>query len=234
VRKQHIPILTASALVLMAICIILIAAWDIFPGARSQTLASQEQVSAEALSAAIDEQRQSSAKLTRSPSFDQRIQKLSDQARKKGTVPVIVKLRAAFRPEGHILSAAERLAQRAVIKEAQDQMLASLRYVPSTLKKFDYLPFIAARVDAAGLEQLQSSSDVLNVSGETPLRLALSESLHRVGAPRAWAGNFTGSDQTIAVLDSGVDKNHPWLSGKVVSEACYSTNDDVRALTQVW
>src|SRR5262249_8827899 len=34
-----------------------------------------------------------------------------------------------------------------------------------------------------------------------------------------------GSGKTIAVLDSGVDKNHPWLAGKVVSEACYSTNN---------
>ena len=28
----------------------------------------------------------------------------------------------------------------------------------------------------------------------------------------------------MAILDSGVDKNHPFLAGKVVSEACYSSN----------
>ena len=31
--------------------------------------------------------------------------------------------------------------------------------------------------------------------------------------------------QTIAVLDTGVDKRHPFLSGKIVSEACYSTTN---------
>src|SRR5262245_8002274 len=34
-----------------------------------------------------------------------------------------------------------------------------------------------------------------------------------------WAG------RTVAVLGSGADKNHPWLSRKVVSEACFSMSD---------
>ena len=29
----------------------------------------------------------------------------------------------------------------------------------------------------------------------------------------------------MAILDTGVDKTHPFLEGSVVSEACYSTND---------
>src|SRR5262245_15017548 len=98
-QRQYIPI-TTSVLGLIAVCIIVIGAWNLFPEARSQTLdnASQERVSAEELSAAIEAQRQSSAKLTRSASFDQRYRKLSDMAQKKGTVLVIVKVRAAFRP----------------------------------------------------------------------------------------------------------------------------------------
>jgi hypothetical protein len=177
------------------------------------------------LSAAIDTQRQASAKLSRSASFDQSYRKLSEKAQKKGTVAVIVKLRAAFRPEGQIMTAAERLAQRKVIEEAQDQMLARLRYVSSTLKRYAYVPYIAASVDATGLEQLQSSFEALDISEDKSMRLALAESLPLVGAPRAWAGNFNGAGKTVAVLDSGVDKNHPWLSQKIVSEACYSTND---------
>jgi hypothetical protein len=123
-RRRRIPILTASTIGLLANCIIVIGTWNLFPEAGSQTLnnAPQDRVSAEELSAAIEAQRQVSANLTRSASFDQRLRKLSDMAQKKGTVPVIVKVRAAFRPEGRILSAAERLAQRSVIKEAQDQI----------------------------------------------------------------------------------------------------------------
>jgi subtilisin family serine protease len=36
---------------------------------------------------------------------------------------------------------------------------------------------------------------------------------------------FEGNGWAVAVLDTGVDKNHNFLSGKVVSEACYSTNN---------
>lgn len=61
----------------------------------------------------------------------------------------------------------------------------------------------------------------------------MSQSLPRIGAPRAWAGQFKGTDKVIAVIDSGVDKNHPWLSGKVVSEACYSTADPTRLYSSV-
>ncbi|HKX27678.1 MAG TPA: PA14 domain-containing protein, partial [Blastocatellia bacterium] len=46
-----------------------------------------------------------------------------------------------------------------------------------------------------------------------------------VGADKAWAAGYTGEGKVVAVLDSGVDKNHSFLAGKVVSEACYSTTD---------
>jgi subtilisin family serine protease len=57
------------------------------------------------------------------------------------------------------------------------------------------------------------------------MRLATAESLPQIKATRAWAGGYTGANKTIAILDSGVDKAHPALSGKVVAEACFSTND---------
>jgi hypothetical protein len=80
VRKQRIPIMTASAFSFIAISIVVIGAWDIFTEARSQTPAPQGQMSPAELSAAIDGQREASAKLTRSASFDQRSRKLSDKA----------------------------------------------------------------------------------------------------------------------------------------------------------
>ena len=37
-----------------------------------------------------------------------------------------------------------------------------------------------------------------------------------------WENNLTGAGKTIAVLDTGVDRFHPFLGGRVVEEACYS------------
>jgi hypothetical protein len=75
VSKLRIPTLTMPAPGFIVICIVVIGSWRIFPRAMSQTLATQEQMSPAELSAAIEAQRQASAKLTPSPSFDHRLQK---------------------------------------------------------------------------------------------------------------------------------------------------------------
>lgn len=93
-----------------------------------------------------------------------------------------------------------------------------MSYVPSTLKRYDDAPNMAASVDATGLEKIQSSSGALGISENKSMRLALSESLPIAGAPKALAGGFTGADKTIAALYSGMGKNHPWISVKMVSE----------------
>jgi subtilisin family serine protease len=217
--------ITTFSLSLMAIFILSIGTW-IFPKAISQTPGniSQEKVSTDEGSAA-EEQRQAAAKLTRSPSFDQRFQQLSEKVQKTGTVPVIVKVRAAFRPEGQISSAAERLAQRSVIKETQDRLLAGLRYVPASLKRYESIPYLAVIVDSYGLAQLQSSAEVLDLNSDKALKLATRESLPLIKATKAWAGGYMGTGETVAILDSGVDKTHSDLSDKVVAEACFSTNN---------
>jgi hypothetical protein len=53
--------MTASAFGFIAICIVVIGAWDIFTEARTQTPAPQEQMSPAELSAAIEAQREASA-----------------------------------------------------------------------------------------------------------------------------------------------------------------------------
>ena len=228
-RLASLLTLTILSIGLITICIVAISAWSILPGARSQTLGdAQEQVSAAELSAAIEAQRQVAAKLTRSASFDQRFRKLSARAQKSGTVPVIVKVRAPFRPEGYITSAADRLAQRKVIEESQDRLLAGLRYEPSSLKRYDDVPYAAIRTDSYGLEQLKSSAEVMDLVEDISMKLATSESVPQIKAGRAWRAGYSGQGMTIVVLDSGVDKTHPALSNKVeTAEACFSTHDPV-------
>ncbi len=54
--------------------------------------------------------------------------------------------------------------------------------------------------------------------------------LSQVDAPAAWGQGLSGAGVTVAVLDSGVDDQHPALSGQVVAEQNFSdspTADDV-------
>jgi subtilisin family serine protease len=145
------------------------------------------------------------------------------KARANGTVPVIVGLRVAFQPEGRLADAASVQNQRAAIRVAQDALLTQMAaYHPQSVKKFDYIPFMAMWVDAAALTFLSTWRDVTSIEEDVAVPPTLAESVPLIGAPTVWASGYTGSGQTVAILDSGVDKTHPFLAGKVVSEACYS------------
>src|SRR5262249_7775383 len=55
-------------------------------------------------------------------------------------------------------------------------------------------------------------------------KIADAQSTPLVGATAAQASFVNGTDQAVAVLDTGVDRTHPFLAGKVVDEACYSSS----------
>ncbi|MEV0430912.1 S8 family serine peptidase [Micromonospora sp. NPDC050495] len=50
------------------------------------------------------------------------------------------------------------------------------------------------------------------------------ENLVQIGAPQVWESGLSGEGVDVAVLDSGVDTEHPDLRGKVASEANFTTD----------
>src|SRR5262245_57789966 len=245
-RKQLIPLLLAVSFCLPALFFDLIPTWN-----PHSVAASQDKTTAAEVAAAIEEQKQEAAKMARSQLAEQKIQELNAKARLNGTAPVIVKLRVAFRPEGELLSAAQVQAQRAVINQTQDSLMKGLTgYDPASLKRYEYSPYLAVRVNEAGLESLRLAPDVIDIHEDELFRTALEESVPITGAPYAWSDGYTGGESKIAILDTGVDRKHPFFStpgyidlfvplpqiaglgqpytfhyNRIVSEACYSTND---------
>jgi subtilisin len=145
------------------------------------------------------------------------------EARTRGTTRVIVGLDVGFTPEPSI-PAAEVATQRASIARAQSAVLQRmLRLNPSSVRQFAYIPFLALEVDEGDLATLAASPEVNDIQIDAVVPAALAESTPLIGATRAWAAGSTGAGWTVAVLDTGIDSTHPFLSGKVVSEACYST-----------
>ncbi len=157
----------------------------------------------------------------------QRLNLLRQQAAIGGTVRVIVGVRAAFAPEGR-MAAAEVLQQRSEITAAHLAVLdqvPSLRVDQQRIKRFESVPFMAMQVTPAELEALAALPQVTSIDEDRIAKAHLAQSVPLVGGVAAWASGYTGAGVKVAILDTGVDKTHPFLAGKVVSEACYSTND---------
>ena len=163
---------------------------------------------------------------TNAPTETTDASKLLRKAEQEGTVRVIVGLRADFAPEGK-LSNARAADQRQDIAGAQEGLrmdLEATRY--QTLREFESIPYVALEVSPRALEAIQRSPRVTTIQEDRPESALLDRSAPVVQAPDMWSTGYTGTGRTIAVLDTGVDSSHPFLAGKTVEEACYSSESD--------
>ncbi|MGZ5780276.1 MAG: S8 family peptidase, partial [Burkholderiaceae bacterium] len=153
-------------------------------------------------------------------------QYLFNKARSTNNVRLIVKLRIPVQPE-NLLDATQLQSQRNAITVAQDNFINRLAQFNSVVhKRFVTLPFVVIHANESALTYILGSSDVISVQEDAIMHINLAQSVPLIGGDKAWAAGATGSGQTVAIVDTGVDSTHPFLSGKVIAEACYSTNSD--------
>lgn len=149
------------------------------------------------------------------------------KARSTGSeVQVIFKLKTGFIPEG-FLSESAKAAQRANIKSAAAGFLSqikgkSAKYKTRTFSTFTTVPYMVTKLTQAEIADFASLNNISDVQLDEAVAPSLSESNPLIGSPTVWNMGYTGSGEYVAVLDTGVDKTHPFLTNKVVSEACYS------------
>ncbi|KWT76033.1 S8 family serine peptidase [Candidatus Magnetominusculus xianensis] len=152
--------------------------------------------------------------------------KLVLMAQKYGTVRIIVQVDVQSHPLGWLSKseADEQLKQVSLVQGKVMDQLASVNVI--SYYKFKYSPDIAMTVDRHALDTVIAIPEVVYVQ-EDKLSAPgqVNWDITKVGAPSAWSMGYDGSGHAVAILDTGVDKKHPMLSGKVVSEACYSSND---------
>ena len=151
---------------------------------------------------------------------------LHDRALAEGEVRVLVELAL---PSGRVaesaLASQARTAFRQEITDTASRVLSRLanhRY--RLMRRYAAAPLIALSVGPSALKELEASGvPVKRVVEDRIHKPVLWDSVPLIGADQAWAAGFDGAGQVVAVIDSGVDSAHPFLAGKVVEEACYST-----------
>jgi hypothetical protein len=121
-----------------------------------------------------------------------------------GTVQVIVgfELNDDFKAEGYLSKNSEAAMQRQNIVTAKTDLLQKLKSSNTKLiKSFDFIPHVVLEVNRASLEKLAKLDEVLTVQEDKPTAPLMASSNAIIGSPNAWNLGFTGSGQTVAVLD---------------------------------
>lgn len=141
-----------------------------------------------------------------------------------GTVRLIVGLNMEFHPEGWLNNDRDIHYQQATISRIQEILIDDLAaFDISFATQLTHIPYLVLEINVPALEYLITSPLIITIDEDIPAPPFLADSIPLVGADEAWASGYSGAGQAIVFLDTGIDKNHPFLSGKVVSEACYST-----------
>jgi len=72
----------------------------------------------------------------------------------------------------------------------------------------------------------RTASGIAHVWLDGVRKASLDKSVPQIGAPTAWAAGYTGKGVKIAVLDTGIDAEHPDLQGQVIESKNFSTAAD--------
>ncbi|MCB9159290.1 MAG: S8 family serine peptidase [Caldilineaceae bacterium] len=114
---------------------------------------------------------------------------------------------------------------RDAIDAAQAQLMDALAgHNVEVVAALESLPLMVLQVDAAALDALEQSSLAVSVEADTLAWPTLIGSVPHIGAPTVWNWGYDGNGQTVVVLDTGIDNNHPFVAGNLVDEACFSTS----------
>ncbi|WP_160321311.1 S8 family peptidase [Prosthecomicrobium hirschii] len=124
--------------------------------------------------------------------------------------------------------AADRRDRKTRIADGQNRVLAGILGLRSAdeptrkVRRYATLPLVALEANPAELERLAADATVAAIQPDEAVQPLLDTSTQLTGARAAWTLGATGSNQAVAVLDTGVKTSHPFFAPKIIDQACFS------------
>lgn len=94
------------------------------------------------------------------------------------------------------------------------------------LRVFPMLGHGAARLSPGALLNLITETTTEQIELDGVQRPSLLQSVPQIGADEAQADGDDGDGFAVAVIDTGVDADHPMFGSRVIEEACFSVDGD--------
>ncbi|MGP3913761.1 S8 family peptidase [Nonomuraea sp. 10N515B] len=83
--------------------------------------------------------------------------------------------------------------------------------------------FLVATMDTKTLNKLKTDDRIESIYEDKLSKPSLAASTKLIGSDKANEAGWTGKGSTVAILDTGIDRDHPFFAERIVTEACFST-----------
>lgn len=94
---------------------------------------------------------------------------------------------------------------------------------PTLMRSFSVTPGFSLLATASQIKQLNRAPGVAYIAEDRLSRPFLDESTALIGADQLWAQGIEGAGVAVAILDTGVEKEHPMTGPAITASACFSS-----------
>ncbi len=95
-------------------------------------------------------------------------------------------------------------------------------------RAYTILPMMAVEMPAKVAQEMAAEESIVQVWEDLPVHVLLDVSAKKIHAPQLWQAGITGQQVKVAVVDTGIDTQHPDFAGRIVSTMDFSGKGTVQ------